>query len=258
MSLAIDLSGKRAVIFGIANRHSIAWGVAQALHQAGAEVAITYFSERLLKSVQPLADEIGADVVLQCDATDAEQVRRAYAEIGERWGGLDYVVHSVAFAHRDDLGGDFSAVSREGFRTALETSAYSLIPVVAEAKPLFGESGGAVVTMTFDASMRVYPGYNIMGTAKAALENEVRQLAAEYGPVGVRVNALSPGPISTLAARGITGFNSMKEHHREKAPLRRNITLEEIGRAGLFLLSDMSSGITGVILPVDAGFGILA
>lgn len=258
MSVEIDMRGKRAVVYGIANKHSIAWGIAKALREAGADVAIAYFNERLLRSVSELAEQIGSELVLECDASDSASVRHAYEEIGNKWGGIDYVVHSVAFANREDLGGDFSSVSRDGFRTALESSAYSLIPVVAEAKELFGESGGAVLTMTFNASVRVYPGYNIMGTAKAALENTVRQLAAEYGPRKVRVNALSPGPISTLAARGIAGFNQMKEIHRERAPLRRNVSLQEVAQAGLFMLSDLSSGITGAILPVDAGYGILA
>ena len=258
MAIQIDMKGKRAVVYGIANKHSIAWGVAKALREAGADVAVTYFNERLFKSVSSLAEELQSELVMECDACDVAAIRGAYQQIGQKWGGLDYIVHSVAFANREDLGGDFSAVSREGFRTALETSAYSLIPAVAEAKHLFGESGGAVLTMTFDASARVYPGYNIMGTAKAALENEVRQLAVEYGPLGVRVNALSPGPISTLAARGIPGFNQMKELHRERAPMRRNVALDEVARAGLFMLSDLSSGITGTILPVDAGYGILA
>lgn len=258
MGVEINMKGKRAVVYGIANKHSIAWGVARALRDAGADVAVTYFNERLLKSVGDLAKELQSELVLECDACDVGAIRKVYEQIGNKWGGLDYIVHSVAFANRDDLGGDFSGVSREGFRTALETSAYSLIPAVAEAKHLFGDTGGAVLTMTFDASVRVYPGYNIMGTAKAALENEVRQLAAEYGPLGVRVNALSPGPISTLAARGISGFNSMKEIHRQRAPLRRNVSLDEVAQAGLFMLSDFSSGITGAILPVDAGFGILA
>lgn len=258
MTYEIDLRGKKAVVFGIANRHSIAWAVAKRLREAGADLAITYFNERLEQSVVELAREAAAPIVAECDITDLEQLKRLYKRIAAEWGSIDYIVHSVAFAHRDDLGGRFSDVSRDGFRVALETSAYSLIPAVAEARDLFGETGGSVIAMTFDASMRVYPGYNIMGVAKAALENEVRQLAAEYGPVGVRVNALSPGPLTTLSARGVPGLNEMKKVHRERSPLRRNILHDEVATAALFMLSDMSSGVTGAILPVDAGYGILA
>ena len=258
MGFEVNLKGKKAVIYGVANKNSIAWGVTKKLHEAGADIALTYYTERLKRSVSDLAEEIGAELVLECDARDDQQVEQVYKEIGDQWGNIDYIVHSVAFARREDLSGDYSDVDLEGFRTALEASAYSFIPTLRYAKPLFGESGGSAITMTFDASVKVYPGYNIMGTAKAALENEVRQLANEFGPLGVRVNALSPGPVNTLAARGVAGFNTMRQIHRERAPLQRNITLDELGNAALFLLSDMGSGITGTILPVDGGFGILA
>ncbi len=172
-------------------------------------------------------------------------------------GGLDFVVHSIAYAERDDLGGNFSETGIDGFRTALEVSAYTLIPITSMAVPHFGENGGAVVTLTFDASEKVYPGYNVMGTAKAALENTVRQLAAEYGGKSVRINAVSAGPLPTLAARSIPGFNEMRRAHADRAPLGRNITHTEVAHASVFLLSDLATGITGHVLPVDGGYGIM-
>ena len=176
----------------------------------------------------------------------------------EKWGKLSIVIHSVAFALREELEGDFSMTTREGFRTALDISAYSLIQIAKSAAPLMTDTEGSIVAMTFQASERVFPGYNIMGTAKAALENEVRQLAYEFGQRGIRVNALSPGPLETLAARGIHGFLDMKKVHAERSPLGRNITHEEVARAALFLCSDLASGVTGVVLPVDAGYHIMA
>ena len=253
----IDLTGKKGVVFGVANARSIAWAIAEALAGAGAELAFTYHGERLLEPVKKAISALGDPLLVECDATDDDQVARAYEEAGARLGGLDIVVHSIAFADRGDLGGDFSATSRDGFRTALEASAYTLMPVTKLAVPLMGETGGAVVTMTFDASVRVYPGYNIMGTAKAALENEVRQLAAEYGPKNVRVNAISAGPLATLAARSIPGFNVMRRAHAERSPLGRNVTHEEVANTALFLCSDLASAITGAVIPVDAGYGIM-
>ncbi len=253
----IDLTGKKGVIFGVANARSIAWAIAEALAGAGAELAFTYQNERVLAPVQKATFALGDPLLVECDATDDDQVARAYEKAGARLGGLDIVVHSIAFAQRDDLGGDFSATNLDGFRTALDASAYSLIPVTRLAVPLMGETGGAVVTLTFNASARVYPGYNIMGTAKAALENEVRQLAAEYGPKNVRVNAISAGPLATLAARSIPGFNVMRRAHAERSPLGRNVTHEEVANTALFLCSDLASAITGAVIPVDAGYGIM-
>ena len=183
--------------------------------------------------------------------------RTTFRRAGEEFEGLDYLVHSIAFAHREDLGGDFSKVSRKGFQDALEISAYSLIPLVRHAAGLMTE-GGSVVAMTFNASERVYPGYNVMGVAKAALENEVRQLAAEYGPRNIRVNAISAGPLETLAARGIQGFPDMRRIHSQKAPLQRNITHREVGDTALYLCSPLSSGVTGAVIPVDAGYHVMA
>lgn len=254
---SIDLTGQKGVIFGVANQRSIAWAISGALAGAGAELAFTYLNDRLKESVEKTVLGLGKPLLLQCDATDDRQVARVYDEIKTRWARLDFVVHSVAFATQEDLGGVFSATTREGFRTALEASAYSLIPVVRYAAPLMAERGGSVVTMTFEASQRVFPGYNIMGTAKAALENEVRQLANEYGPNRIRVNAISAGPLATLAARSIPGFNDMRHAFAARAPLRRNITHEEVAGTALFLCSDLASGITGAVIPVDAGYSIV-
>lgn len=253
----IDLTGKKGVIFGVANQRSIAWAIAETMAEAGAELAFTYQNERVLAPVQKVTSALGDPLLVQCDVTEEDQVARVYEEAGNRLGGLDIVVHSVAYAERDDLGGEFSTTNREGFRTAMEVSAYSLMPVVRLAAPLMGETGGAVVTMTFDAATRVYPGYNIMGVAKAALENEVRQLASEYGPRNVRVNAISAGPLATLAARSIPGYNVMRQAYADRSPLGRNVTHQEVANAALFLCSDLASGITGAVIPVDAGYSIM-
>ena len=259
MAFTIDLSGKRGVVFGVANQRSIAYAIADKLAAAGADLAFTYLGERIKPNVEKAVDDLQlANALLyECDATDDREVESVYDQVEREWGKIDFVVHSVAYAEREDLGGDFSSTGRQGFRTALETSAYTLMPVVSRAAPLM-QDGGSVVTMTFDASVKVYPGYNIMGTAKAALENVVRQLAAEYGERDIRVNAISAGPLPTLAARSIPGFREMTRAHRERSPLKRNITHEEVGNTALFLLSPLSSGITGAVIPVDAGYGILA
>ena len=255
----IDLAGKVGLILGVANHRSIAWAIARALHSAGARLALTYQGERLRERVSKLADTLEGSAILECDVTDDGQIEAVFKDIASRYGNLDFLVHSIAYANREDLAGDFSKTGREGFRLALDVSAYSLIPLVNHAAPLMQRSGGgSVVTMTFQASERVFPGYNIMGTAKAALENEVRQLAAEYGDRNIRVNAISAGPIESLSARGIRGFLDMKRVHAEKAPLKRNVTHEEVGKTALFLCSDLSSGITGSVVPVDAGYHIMA
>jgi enoyl-[acyl-carrier protein] reductase I len=255
---SIDLTGKVGVVFGVATDHSIAWFIAQALDKAGVRIAMTYQNERLKDRVAKLAESLNQPLLLQCDVTQEEDIARVFHELGERFDGLDILVHSIAYANREDLGGSFAATGREGFRAALEISAYSLLPISRYSSPLMEKrGGGSIITLTFQASERVFPGYNIMGTAKAALENEVRQLAAEFGAKNIRVNALSPGPLETLAARGIKGFLDMKRAHAEKAPLGRNITHEEVAKAALFLCSDLASGITGVVLHVDAGYHIM-
>ena len=255
----IDLTGKKAIIFGVANERSIAWAVCQVLHQAGVRLAIAYQDERLRGRVEKLAQELDDTLLLQCDVTHDDQIEALYHTLKQEFGSLNYLVHSIAFAHREDLGGDFSETGRAGFQTALEISTYSLIPLVRHAAALMNaEEGGSVITMTFQASERVFPGYNVMGTAKAALENAVRQLAAEYGKRDIRVNAISAGPLETLSARGISGFLDMKRIHAEKAPLKRNITREEVSKTALYLCSNLSSGVTGAIIPVDAGYHIMA
>lgn len=253
----IDLSGKKGIIFGVANDRSIAWNIASVLAQAGARLALTYQNDRLKDRVVRLADTLDRAITLPCDASDDQQIVEVFEQAGEKFGEVSFLVHSIAYANRDDLSGRFSDTNREGFRLALEISAFSLLPLVKHAAPLM-KDGGSVLTLTFQASQRVYPGYNIMGTAKAALEHEVRQLAAEFGGQNIRVNAISAGPLDTLAARGIHGFLDMKRVHAEKAPLRRNISADEVAKTALFLCSDLSSGITGSIIPVDAGYHIMA
>jgi enoyl-[acyl-carrier protein] reductase I len=253
----IDLSGKQGIIFGVANDRSIAWSIARLLGEAGARLALTYQNDRLKDRVVRLADTLEGAITLPCDASDDGQIAQVFQQVEERFGEVSFLVHSIAYANRDDLTGNFSDTDREGFRLALEISAYSLLPLMKHAAPLM-TGGGSVITMTFQASQRVYPGYNIMGTAKAALEHEVRQLAAEFGHRNIRVNAISAGPLDTLAARGIHGFLDMKRVHAEKAPLKRNINSEEVAKTALFLCSDLSSGITGSVIPVDAGYHIMA
>ena len=255
----VDLDGKKCIVFGVANNHSIAWAIAQTLAGAGAQLALTYQNQRLRARVSALAETLERALLLECDVSDDEQIATVFQEVAQQFGGLDFVVHSIAYANREDLGSDFSKTGREGFRLALDISAFSLIPLVRHAAPLMDKSGGgSVVTMTFQASQRVFPGYNVMGTAKAALENEVRQLAAEYGKQNIRINAISAGPLETLAARGIHGFLDMKRVHAERAPLKRNITHDEVAKAALFLCSNLSSGVTGSVIPVDAGYHIMA
>ncbi|GBD11398.1 Enoyl-[acyl-carrier-protein] reductase [NADH] FabI [bacterium HR23] len=253
----IDLSGKNGAVFGVANEWSIAWHIAQALDGAGARLAIAYQNQRLRERVERLTTQLRQPpLLLQCDVQNEEEVASAFARIGEAFGTLHMLVHSIAYAQREDISGAFLKTRREGFRIALEVSAYSFLLLVREAVPLMRE-GGSILTLTFQASQRVFPGYNIMGTAKAALEQEVRQLAYELGPQNIRVNAISAGPLDTLAARGIHGFVDMKRIHAERSPLKRNITHQEVAQSALFLLSDLSSGVTGAILPVDAGYHIV-
>ena len=253
----IDLKGKNGVILGVANERSIAWAVARVLGEAGARLALTYQNDRLKERVSRLAASQDGAITVPCDATDDQQIYDLFSALRENFGDISFLVHSIAFANREDLAGRFSETGRDGFRVALEVSAYSLIPLVRHAAPLMA-GGGSIVTMTFLASQRVYPGYNVMGTAKAALEHEVRQLAAEFGEQGIRLNAISAGPLETLAARGIHGFTDLRRHHAEKAAMKRNISADEVAKTALFLCSDLSTGITGSVIPVDAGYHIMA
>jgi enoyl-[acyl-carrier protein] reductase I len=253
----IDLSGKHALVMGVANHRSLSWAIAQQLHQAGASLCLTYQGERLKSMVEELAAQAPGTLVLECDVTRDETIDAVAARLSSEWGSIEALVHGIAFARKEDLEGEFVATPREGFQMALDVSAYSLINVIHRTRPLLEKNGAAIVTLSYLAAERAVPSYNVMGSAKAVLEQSVRQLAFELGPRNVRINALSAGPVSTLAARGIHGFTGMLKAHAEKAPLKRNITKEEVGKAGLFLLSDLSSGITGEVLYVDAGYHIM-
>ncbi|MDF1581437.1 MAG: enoyl-ACP reductase FabI [Desulfuromonadales bacterium] len=251
------MDGKRGLILGVANELSIAWGVAQQLRAAGAELAFTYLNDSLEKRVRPLAESLDAKLILPCDVARDEDIEALFAELEKAWGKIDFVVHAVAFANREDLKHGFSQTSREGFRLALDISAYSMVAVTRCAVPLMNP-GGSIVTMTYLGAARVIPDYNIMGVAKAALEASVRYLAAELGGRGIRVNAISAGPIKTLAASGIANFREKLRVGEERSPLRRSITQDEVGKATLYLLSDLSSGVTGEIHYVDGGFNVTA
>jgi enoyl-[acyl-carrier protein] reductase I len=254
----IDLSGKVAAVFGVANHRSLAWGIAQALQQAGARLLFTYQGDRLKEKVARLAAECPDSLLAPCDVTDDAQVAAVFDTLEKEAGRLDMLVHSIAYAPREELEGDFLQTSREGYKVAMEISAYSLVNLSAAAVPLMERSGGgSIVTLSYMAAEKVVPKYNVMGSAKAALEHGVRQLAYELGPKNIRVNAISAGPVNTLAARGVSGLTDMLAFHREKAPLKRNITLEDVGRTALFLLTDLSSGVTGEVVHVDAGFNIM-
>ena len=250
------LDGKNALIFGVANDHSIAWGIAQSLHEAGAEVGFSSIESLLDKRVRPLAASIGSTFVEPCDVQSDAEIARVFARWGETHDGLDVLVHALAFAKREDLSGAFVDTSRDGFALALDVSAYSLVALAREAKPLLHQ-GSSILTLTYYGAEKVVGNYNVMGVAKAALEASVRYLAVDLGPAGVRVNAISAGPVRTLAATGIAGFKRMYGSFAEVAPLRTNITIEDVGRSALFLASDLSSAVTGEVLFVDGGFNIV-
>jgi enoyl-[acyl-carrier protein] reductase I len=253
----LDLKGKHALVMGVANHRSLAWAIAQQLHIAGASLCLTYAGERMKSGVEELAATIPGTLVLPCDVTDDAQIDAVAAELTSKWGSLEMLVHGVAFANKADLEGSFVATSRDGFRMALEISAYSLLNVTNRTLPLLEKNGGAVISLSYLAAERAVPSYNVMGSAKAVLEQSTRQMAYELGPKNIRVNAISAGPVNTLAARGIHGFTSMYKDHAERAALKRNITQEEVGKTALFLLTDMSSGMTGEVLYVDAGYRIM-
>ncbi len=253
----IDLKGQTAVVFGLANKRSIAWAIAQKLSAAGAQIAICYQNERLRVEAEQLAGELPNAAVFQCDVSSDEQIDAVFAQLKERYGKLDTLVHSVAFAPADELQNDFLLTSREGFRIAHEISVYSLIALSRGAAPLMTE-GGSIMTLTYYGSQKVVPRYNVMGVAKAALEATVRYLAADLGGKKIRVNAISAGPIKTLAARGIGGLSEMLKVHAARSPLKRNIEPAEVGNAALFLASDLSSGISGEVLYVDCGYNVVA
>lgn len=253
------LEGRRGLVVGVANKRSIAWAIAQALAGAGMRLALTYQGERLRDNVLELAATLPDTLVYPCDVTSDAQIEAVFDALGREFGVLDTLVHSVAYAPREELEGAFVATSREGFRIAHDVSVYSLVALTRAALPLLEKSGqGSVIAMTYYGSEKVAANYNVMGVAKAALESAVRYLAADLGPKGIRVNAISAGPVNTLAARGVRGFTQILQHHAEKAPLRRNVEPREIGDAALFLASPLASGITGAVLFVDCGYNIIA
>ncbi len=253
------LEGKTGLVVGVANKRSIAWAIAQALAGAGMRLAFTYQGERLKENVEELAATVPNAQLYPCDVTSDADITAMITALGREIGALDTLVHSVAFAQKEDLEGAFVGTSREGFKLAHDVSAYSLVALTRAALPLLEKSGqGSVIAMTYYGSEKVTGNYNVMGVAKAALEAAVRYLAADLGPRGIRVNAISAGPLNTLAARGIKGFTGILQHHAEKAPLRRNVEPREVGDAALFLASRLSSGITGEVIFVDCGYNIMA
>jgi enoyl-[acyl-carrier protein] reductase I len=249
-----SLAGQRVAIFGVANDHSIAWAIAQRFRAAGAELALTYPNEAIEKRVRPLAASLGVDCVLPCDVSDDAQLEAVFTALRERWGEMDALVHSLAFA---DLKGRFVDTGRQSFHVALDVSAYSLVAMARLAEPLLAPRRGAIVTMSYLGAERVIPHYNVMGIAKAALEASVRYLAWDLGASGVRVNAISAGPVRTLSAAGIAGFKTMLHHHAEHAPLRRNVAADEVATAALFLCSPAAAAVTGEILHVDGGYNVM-
>jgi enoyl-[acyl-carrier protein] reductase I len=252
------LEGKTGIIFGVANKRSIAWAIAQAFAREGMRLAFTYQGERLKESVEELTTTIPGSPLFPCDVTVDADIDAVFNSVGEQFGKLDVVVHSVAFAPREDMENDFIKTTRNGFKTAHDISAYSLLGLTRAAVPLMEKAGGgSILAMTYYGAVKAVLGYNVMGVAKSSLESTVRYLAADLGPKNVRVNAISAGPVNTLAARGVRGFTDMLKYSAEKAPLRRNVKLEEIGNAALFLASDMSSAITGEVLYVDCGYNIV-
>jgi enoyl-[acyl-carrier protein] reductase I len=254
--MSFSLDGRVAVVFGVANKRSIAWAIAQGLHQAGAKLAITYQNARLEQEAKDLILSLPDAEAFMCDVSRDEEIERLFSELKQRYGKLHVLVHSVAFAPAEDMKADFLNTSREGFRIAHDVSVYSLIAVARAAAPLM-EDGGSVITMTYYGAEKVVPHYNVMGVAKAALECTVRYLAYDLGPKKIRVNAISAAAIKTLAARGVSGLGEMLKSHAERSPLRRNVDVNEVGSTGVFLASDASSGITGEVIYVDCGYNIM-
>lgn len=250
------MKGKRGIVFGVANNYSLAWHCSKVLAAEGAELAFTYQGENLERRIKPLAETVNSPFVEMCDLGDDAQIDAAFEKLSKIWPTIDFVVHAVAFANREDLEGRFVDTTRAGFQLALDVSAYTLTAVTRRALPMM-KNGGSIVTLTYYGSEKVVPNYNVMGVAKAALEASVQYLAADLGPDKVRVNAVSAGPVKTLAAKGISGFSEMLKVVESKAPLRRNVAAEEVGKSTLYFLSDLSSGVTGEVVHVDCGYSIL-
>ncbi len=248
--------GKKGLVFGVANKYSIAWGIAKVLAEEGADVGLSYAGPALERRVRPLAEQINARYVVQCDVTKDEDIQAAFEKAREVYGTIDFLVHAIAYAKREDLDGMYVDTSRDGFHLAMDISVFSLVALTRAAVPLMS-NGGSIVTMTYYGSEKVAPRYNVMGVAKAALEASVRYLAYDLGPQGIRVNAISAGPIKTLSAAGVSGFKKLYQYFPKVAPLRQHVTQEDIGRTAAFLLSDWARGITGEVVYVDAGYNIL-
>ncbi|WP_158971804.1 enoyl-ACP reductase FabI [Chachezhania sediminis] len=252
-----SLKGKRGLVMGVANDRSIAWGIAKALHEAGAELAFSYQGEAFGKRVQPLAASVGSDLLLDVDVTDDASLDAAFAALADKWPTIDFVVHAIAFSDKSELTGRFLNTSRANFKHSMEISAYSFIEVARRAYPLMQENGGSLITLTYQGSNRVVPNYNVMGVAKAALESATRYLANDLGPDGIRVNAISPGPMRTLAGAAIGGARKTYRHTDLNAPLRKNATLEAVGGTAVYLVSEAGACTTGEIIRVDGGFHVL-
>src|SRR5215831_6055134 len=252
------MKGKRGLIMGIANDHSIAWGIAKTLAAQGAELAFTYQGEALGKRVRPLAQSLKIDMVLPCDVENLDSVDSVFEELREKWGGLDFLVHAIAFSDKSELKGRYADTTRENFSRTMLISCFSFTELAKRAAELMPEAGGAMITLTFGGSMRVMPNYNVMGVAKAALEASVRYLAADFGPRGIRINAISAGPVRTLAGSGIGDARAMFAFQQRHSPLGRGVTLDELGGSALYLLSDLSGGVTGEVHYVDSGYNVIS
>ena len=250
------MQGKRGLIMGLANERSLAWGIAQRLAEHGAELAFTYQGEALAKRVGPLADQLGSSLLIDCDVSSGEAMDAAFASLQAQWGGLDFVVHAIGFSDKNELRGKFVDTSLDNFLMTMNISVYSFVAVAQRAARMM-KPGGSILTLTYYGAEKVIPHYNVMGVAKAALETSVKYLAADLGPDGIRVNAISAGPIKTLAASGIGDFRYIMKWNEYNSPLRRNVTIEDVGGAGLYLLSDLASGVTGEIHHVDAGYNVI-
>ena len=251
------MAGRRGLIMGVANDHSIAWGIARALHRHGAELAFTYQGEAFGRRVRPLAESVGSDILLPCDVEDVVSVDAVFQTLARRWNKLDFLVHAIAFSDKNELKGKYASTTRDNFVRTMVISCFSFTEIARKAAELMPD-GGALLTLTYGGSTRVMPNYNVMGVAKAALESSVRYLAADYGPQAIRVNAISAGPMRTLAGAGIGDARAMFNFQQDHAPLRRAITLDEVGGAGLYLLSPLSSGVTGEVHYVDSGYNIIS
>jgi len=250
------MAGKKGLVMGVANDRSIAWGIAKAASAAGAQLAFTYQGDALGKRVMPLAQSLGSDLVVPCDVTDEKSIERTFAAVGDKWGGLDFLVHAIAFSDKDELKGQYLNTTGPNFALTMQVSCYSFTAVAQKAAALMGD-GGSMLTLSYYGAERVMPHYNVMGVAKAALEASVRYLAVDLGGRNIRVNAISAGPIKTLAASGIGDFRYILKWNEYNAPLKRNVTIEDVGKSGVYLLSDMSSGVTGEVLHVDCGYHVV-